>query len=150
MAVLEIGISLGIKNLVEIKYYKSSQELDPNLRAGFLSALESFTSEVFSDHIDVVSLASYKLVCDCEMITLPGEDKNNKQPLLAYAIIEKETDSEVVKKLLNEIIQSFLNRFSINDIFSKKGKYFNDFQDRIDKILGDLKLKTEDRFKSLF
>ncbi|TFG04054.1 MAG: hypothetical protein EU539_11690 [Promethearchaeota archaeon] len=136
--------------MIEIKYYGSSEVLDPNLRAGFLSALESFTKEVFGDDINVVSLQSYKLVCNCEMIALPGEDKDNTHPLLAYCIIEKETDSEVVKKLLFNILQTFLNRFSLNDIFSKKKKYFKDFNERIDKILGDLKLKTEDRFKSLF
>ena len=150
MAILECGINLGNRNLIEIKYYSSTDVLEPDLRAGFLSALESFTSEVFGDDINVVSLASLKLVCNCEMIVLPGDDQKNTQPLLAYAIIEKETDSDIVKKLLFEILQNFLNRYSINDIFSKKGKFFKSFHDRIDNILGDLKLKTEDRFKSLF
>ena len=63
-----MGINLGGRNLLEIKYYSSSDALDPNLRAGFLSALESFTTEVFGDDINVVSLASYKLVCFCDPI----------------------------------------------------------------------------------
>jgi hypothetical protein len=149
MAVLETGINIGNRNLVEIKYYSSTDVLDPNLRAGFLSALESFTTEVFGDDINVVSLASFKLVCFCEMIALPGEIENNTYPLLAYAIIEKETESEVVKRLLEEITANFLNRYSLNDIFAKKGKYFKKFKPRISEILGDLKMKTEDRFKSL-
>ncbi|MBY8982594.1 MAG: hypothetical protein KGD57_06580, partial [Candidatus Lokiarchaeota archaeon] len=120
--------------------------------AGFLSALESFTSEVFGDDINVVSLASFKLVCYSEMISLPLEDeRNNKQALLYYAIIEKETDTDVVKKHLIEIHKHFLNRFSINDIFSKKKIFFEKkFTERIDNILGDLRLKTEDRFRSIF
>ncbi|MCK4479418.1 MAG: hypothetical protein CEE43_09670 [Promethearchaeota archaeon Loki_b32] len=151
MAILEVGINLGMRNLVEIKYYISSDNvLDPNLRAGFLTALESFTSEVFGDDINVISLASFKLVCYCEMITLPDDDVNNKQPLLSYAIIEKSTDASVVKEQLNEIISYFLNRYPLNDIFSKKPKYFKQFENRIDELLGDLKLKTEDRFRSLF
>jgi len=151
MAILEVGINLGMRNLVEIKYYSSSDNvLDPNLRAGFLTALESFTSEVFGDDINVISLASFKLVCFCEMITLPDDDVNNKQPLLSYAIIEKATDASVVKEQLNEIINYFLNRYPLNDIFSKKPKYFKQFENRINEILGDLKLKTEDRFRSLF
>ena len=150
MAVLECGINIGNRNLIEVRYYASSDVLDPNLRAGFLSALESFTTEVFSDSINVVSLASFKLVCFCEMVALPGEDKDNTQPLLAYAIIEKETESEVVKGLLNEIIMTFTNRYSVLDIFGKKSKYFRKFDIRISNILGDLKMKTEDRFKSLF
>ena len=151
MAILEVGINLGMRNLVEIKYYKSSDNvLDPNLRAGFLTALESFTSEVFGDDINVISLASFKLVCFCEMIRLPTDDANNKQPLLSYAIIEKGTDASIVKEQLNKIISYFINRYSLNDIFSKKPKYFRQFESRINEILGDLKLKTEDRFRSLF
>ncbi len=151
MAILEVGINIGMRNLVEIKYYSSSDDvLDPNLRAGFLTALESFTSEVFGDNINVISLASFKLVCFCEMITLPSDDETNKQPLLSYAIIEKATDVTVVKRQLNQIITYFLNRYPLNDIFSKKPKYFKQFEIRINEVLGDLKLKTEDRFRSLF
>ncbi len=150
MAILEIGINLGNRNLLEIKYYGSSEQLDPNLRASFLSALESFTSEVFGDDINVVSLASYKLVCYSEPVSLPSEDKDNKEPLLHYAIVEKGTDVDVVKDHLKEIHLHFLNRFPLNYIFSKKKKYFKQFYPRIDDILGDLKLKTEDRFRSIF
>ncbi|MFX1234799.1 MAG: hypothetical protein ACFFBY_09605 [Promethearchaeota archaeon] len=150
MAVLECGINLGMRNLIEIRYYSSSDNLlDPNLRAGFLSALESFTSEVFGDDINVVSLASFKLVCYCDLIALPN-DTLNKQPLLSYAIIEKETDTELIKKFLKKINSHFLNRYSLNDIFSKKENYFAKFIDRINEILGDLRLKTEDRFRSIF
>lgn len=150
MAILEVGINLGVRNLIEIKYYSSSDNLlDPNLRAGFLSALESFTNEVFGDDINVVSLASFKLVCYCDLVALPN-DPSNSQPLLSYAIIEKETDAEIVKKLLSQLNSHFLNRYSLNDIFSKKDKYFKTFADRINAILGDLRLKTEDRFRSIF
>ncbi len=151
MAILEVGVNLGTKNLIEIKYYSSSDNLlDADLRAGFLSALESFTTEVFGDNINVVSLASFKLVCYSEMIALPGDDPNNKQPLLSYAIIEKETDTTMVKQYLTEILSYFLNRYSLYDIFEKKYKYFKTFESRINEILGDLKLKTEDRFRSIF
>ncbi len=150
MAILEVGINIGMKSLIEIKYYSSSDNvLDPSLRAGFLAALESFTNEVFGDDIGVVSLASFKLVCYCEMIQLPTEE-SNKQPLLSYAIIEKGTDVVIVKQQLNQIMFYFLNRFSLNDIFSKKAKYFKQFETRINELLGDLKLKTEDRFRSIF
>ena len=151
MAILEVGINFGMKSLIEIRYYSSSDNvLDPNLRAGFLQALESFTSEVFGDDISIISLASFKLVCSCEMLTLPGDELENKQPLLSFAIVEKGTDTAIVKQYLVEILSHFLNRFSLNDIFSKKTKYFKKFENRINGILGDLKLKTEDRFRSLF
>ena len=151
MAILELGINLGIRNILNIRYYDSDTGvgLDPELRAGFLSALESFTTEVFGDDINVISLASFKLVCFCELISLPN-DESNKQPLISFAITEKETDSDIIKKHLEEINSYFLNRYSLNDIFSKKEKFFKKFESRIDGIIGDLKLKTEDRFRSIF
>ena len=150
MAVLECGVNLSSRNLIEVKYYGSSSNvLDPNLRAGFLSALESFTSEVFGDDINVVSLASFKLVCYCEMIENPVSE-GKKEPLLSYAIIEKDTNPEIVKSHLKKINQQFINRFSDHHIFDKKPKYFKKFKSRIDDVLGDLKLKTEDRFRSIF
>ncbi|MHA1458815.1 MAG: hypothetical protein ACTSO6_06955 [Promethearchaeota archaeon] len=151
MAILELGINLGVRNIVNKKYYDSDTGvgLDPELRAGFLSALESFTSEVFGDDINVISLASFKLVCYCDLISLP-DDENNKQPLISFAITEKETEPEVVKKHLEEVNSHFLNRYSLNDIFTKKQKFFKKFEGRVDEIIGDLKLKTEDRFRSIF
>ena len=151
MAILELGINLGIRNILNKKYYDSDTGvgLDPELRAGFLSALESFTTEVFGDDINVISLASFKLVCYCELVSLPN-DESNKQPLISFAITEKETDSEIIKRHLEEINSHFLNRYSLNDIFSKKEKFFKKFESRVDDIIGDLKLKTEDRFRSIF
>ena len=151
MAILELGINLGIRNVFNKKYYDSDTGvgLDPGLRAGFLSALESFTSEVFGDNINVISLASFKLVCYCDLVALPN-DETNQQPLISFAITEKETESEVVKKHLKEVNSHFLNRYSLNDIFTKKEKFFKKFEGRVDDIIGDLRLKTEDRFRSIF
>ena len=88
-------------------------------------------------------------MCYCDLVALPN-DQSNKQPLISFAIIEKETDAEIVKRHLREINSHFLNRYSLNDIFSKKEKFFVKFEERIDKLLGDLKMKTEDRFRSIF
>jgi len=151
MAVLEVGINLGMKNLVNNKYYSSSDNiLDPNIRAKFLSGLKSCFTEVFGDKINVISLSNYEIVCYYKMIQLPDEGDRDTQPLLSFAIIEKETDHNFVKTHLKEIISQFLNRYPVNDIFSKKPKYFKDFMTRIDEILGDLRFKIEDRIKSIF
>ena len=145
-----MGINIGTKNLLNIKYYSSSDNtFDPNLRERFLSALESFANEVFGDDIHVISLASFKLVCSCKPVALPGKEEDDKQPLLCFAITDKETDSKLVKKHLEEITIHFLNRFSFNAIFSKKQKHFQKFESRVNKMLGDLALKTEDRFRQL-
>ncbi len=151
MAVLEVGINLGMKNLVEIKYYSASDNiLDPDIRAKFLSGLKSCFTEVFGDKINVISLLNFEIVCYFKMVELPGSEEKNTQPLLSFAIIEKGTDHKFVKQHLKEMIIQFLNRYPLNDIFKKKSKYFKDFGFRIDEILGDLKLKIEDRIRSVF
>ncbi len=154
MAILEVGGALGSRPILELRFYEkdSKSALDPDLRAGFLTALENFTSELFGDNINVVSLSEFKMVCFTEVVSLPlPEEKDNEQPLIFYAIIEKETETEVVKNQLQKLSRHFINRFPLNDIFSKKKKYFNKkFQSRVDEVLGDLKLKTEDRFRAIF
>ncbi|MHA1194851.1 MAG: hypothetical protein ACTSRH_01800 [Promethearchaeota archaeon] len=151
MAILELGINLGIQNIITRKYYDSDMgsALDPELRAGFLTALENFTTEVFGDDLHVVSLASLKLVCNIKKLK-PIDEKEGENLLVCYAIVEKETETDIVKKHLNEILEHFLNRYSIHDIHHKKEKFFKKFESRIDSILGDLRLKVEDRFRSIF
>ena len=153
LAILEVGTNLGNRNILEIKFYtEDTNPLDSDLRAGFLTALENFTSELFGDDINVVSLSDFKMVCYTEVVSLPlPEEEANEQPLIFYGIIEKDTDTEVVKKQLQKLSRHFINRFPLNDIFSKKKKYFNKkFSSRVNEVLGDLRLKTEDRFRAIF
>ncbi len=151
MAVLEVGINLGLKNLVDIKYYSSSDKiLDPNIRARFLAGLKDFISEVFGDKIKVISLSSFEIVCYYKMVQLPSKLASEPEPLLSFAIIEKGTNHSFVKKHLQEINSEFLNHYAINDFFSKKPKYFKNFIPQIDEILGDLRLKIDDRIRSVF
>ncbi|MHA1757438.1 MAG: hypothetical protein ACTSVV_11750 [Promethearchaeota archaeon] len=151
MAIFEVGINIGNRNLLDIQYYSASnnQGLDSNLRAGFLSALESFTTEVFGDNLNVVSLASFKLVCHSQTISF-GDEPDKKDLLLCYAIIEKDTDVDIVNEHLKIITEHFLNRFSSYDILTKKKKYFRKFEERVNDILGDLRLKIQDRFRAIF
>jgi len=148
MAVLEVGINLGLRNLVAIKYYSSVDKvLDPKIRAKFLTGLEDYISEVFDDKINVISFSNFQIVCYYKMIQLP-----NKEPqlLLSFAIIEKDTDANLVKQHLKKIISSFRKQFELQEIISKKPETFKQFEPQIDKILGDLKLKIEDRIGLLF
>ena len=151
MAVLEIGINIGMKNLLEIKYYSSSDNiLEPNIRAKFLTGLKSYITEVYGDKINIISFSGFEIVCYFKMIQPPDEENKKPEPLLSYAIIEKETDPNFVKQHLKEIISYFLERFPPNDIFSKDPKYFKKSETRINEILGDLRFKVGDRIKSVF
>ncbi|MHA1583622.1 MAG: hypothetical protein ACTSWL_00075, partial [Promethearchaeota archaeon] len=61
-----------------------------------------------------------------------------------------QSNEKSVNKSMQEAIFQFLNRYSWNDIHELKLKKFSKFGKRMDKIFGDLILKSEDRFKSLF
>ena len=151
MAILEVGINFGMKNLVEIKYYSSSDKiLDPNIRAKFLNGLENFINEVYGDEINVISLSSFEIIIYFEMVQLTKNKTNKAKPLLSYAIIERDTNHKFVTKHLQKIISKFLKKFDVNDLISKEPKYFKKFEPKIDKILGDLRFKIEDRIKSIF
>jgi len=140
-----------MKNLVEIKYYSSSDNvIDPNIRAKFLTGLRSFITEVYGDKINVISLSNFEIVCYYKMVQLPSKLADKPQPLLSFAIIEKGTEHGFVKQHLKEIISNFLNQYALNDIFSKEPKYFMEFEPQIDEILGDLRLKIDDRIRSIF
>jgi hypothetical protein len=151
MAVLEIGINLGLKKLVAIKYYSSLDKvIDPQIRAKFLTGLEDYISEIFDDKINVISFSNFQIVCYYKMLQLSSIESSPVQPLLSFAIIEKGIDTNLVKQHLKKILSSFLAHFNVDEIFSKESKHFEHFKPQIDEILGELKLKIEDRIGSLF
>jgi hypothetical protein len=151
MAVLEVGINLGKKPLVEIMYYSSSDNvLDPRIRAQFLTGVENFIDEAFGDKINVISLSKFKFIFYFKKVQVPGKDTSNTHLLLSFAIIEQDTDPSFVKKHLKKIISEFRNQYALSDILSKDSKYFQKFEPRINEILGDLRFKIDDRLRSLF
>ena len=151
MAVLEIGINLGMKRLVEIKYYSSSDNiLDSNIRAKFLNGIEDFISEVFGDEINVISLSSFEIICYQEMVQKPSKEINDPYPLLIFSIIEKGTNHKFVEQHLKEIFSRFLRKYALSDILTETSKFFKKFESKIDKILGDLRFNTDDRIRTVF
>lgn len=151
MAVLEVGINLGKEPLIEIKYYSSSDDvITPGVRANFLTGIRDFIDEAFGDRISVISSSDFKLISYSKKVGVPGKDENETQPLLSFAIIEQDTDPSFVKKHLKEILSEFRNQYTPNEILTKKPSYFKKFEQKINEILGDLRLKIDDRLRTLF
>ncbi|MFX1292703.1 MAG: hypothetical protein ACFFAG_17295 [Promethearchaeota archaeon] len=151
MAILELGINLGMKSLVENKYYSSSDNiLNPEIRARLLVGIEEFISEVFGDEINVISLSNFEIICYYEMVHIASKKTDESLPLLTFAIIEKGTNHNFVKKHLQEITTRFLKHFNLNDVFVKTSKHFKVFEPVIDEILGDLRFSMEDRISTIF
>ncbi|MHA2183113.1 MAG: hypothetical protein ACXAAH_16970, partial [Promethearchaeota archaeon] len=133
------------------KYYSSTDNvLDPGIRANFLIGLESFLDEAFGDRISTISLSDFKFIVYFKKIQVPDKDTNDTELLVTFAIIEQETDPNFVKKHLKEILREFRNKYSLSDILSKSPIHFQNFKKRINEILGDLRLKIDDRLRSLF
>ena len=151
MAVLELGLNLGPRNLLSVKYYSDSDNvIDPKIRAKFLTGLEDFVSEVYGDKMNVISFSNFQIVCYYKMISLAKTTLGNAAPLLVFAITEKETNSVLVKKHLKEIHAEFLDQFEVHEIICEEPEIFEGFNKTIDSILGDLRFNLDDRISSLF
>jgi hypothetical protein len=151
MAILEVGINFGPRNLLGVKYYSDSDNvISPKLRAKFLTGLEEYVSEVYGDKMNIISFSNFQIVCYYKMIKLADRDLESANQLLVFAITEKETDPSLVKKHLKEILNEFMYNFEVHEIICEDGKIFTEFNEKIDLILGDLRFKLDDRISSLF
>jgi len=149
LAIYEAGIQLDTKILVEKKWYDSKNQLDKELRAGLLSAVEGFAKEAFNTELESFSLSSYTVVAVSRQIKDPANKNAPPHKLIMFSIIDKITDEKVVKKCMDDAMDQFINRYSAFDILSKDKKFFSKFSKRFDKIFSDLILKTEHRFESI-
>jgi len=151
MAILEIGINLGLKTLIERKYYRVSDNvLDPKIRARFLSGLQSYLSEVHGDKINVISFAHFQIVCYFRKFQALEKKSKVPQPLIIYAIIEKGLNPDNLTKLLKKILSKFIDNYYLDDIITRDKEFFKPFISEVDKGVGDLKFKIQDRLKSIF
>ena len=152
IAILETAILYNSTNLVEEQYYSTENVLDKGIRNGLLQAIKNLTNEAFGEDIQSFSLGNYSIIIVSHDIEVPTiNDSTTESPsLMMYAIVDKKTDEKIVIKAMNSILTHFLNRYSWNDIQNLRLKKFKKFKSRLEKIFGDLILRSEDRFKSLF
>ncbi|MCF2141926.1 MAG: hypothetical protein K9W44_17880 [Candidatus Lokiarchaeota archaeon] len=164
MAILELAISYQGEPLLEKQFYSTSNVLDKNIRNSLLQTISGVVTEAFGEEIQSFSLGKYTITvithniadsadsADSEANSKSNSDVDHSslEPLLMYCIVDQNSDDKTVLKTMREALFQFSNRFSIYDITHKKVKKFKKFDKRLDKIFGDLILKSEDRFKSLF
>ena len=153
MAILEIGICLDTETLFRVEYHpslKESEEINfeefSALKAKFFNALEHFILEVFGDKIESLSLGQYKLICFSKEIENNSKE-NIHSILFYYAVVEDNTKFKLIKKMLMKIDEYFLNRYSLALISSKTNNNFKEFETRVNEIVGDLKINSQERFQ---
>lgn len=155
MAILEIAIAYQGEILLEKQFYSTENVLDKNVRRSLLQTISGVVNEAFGEEIQSFSLGKYTITVITQDLTNDDDPAADNSlglvdKLMMYCIVDQNSDDKTVLKTMREALFQFTNRFSTFDIKQKKMKKFKKFDKRLDKIFGDLILKSEDRFKSLF
>jgi hypothetical protein len=155
MAIVEVAILYNNEVLIEKQYYSTAEMLDKNIRNSLLKALSQFADVSFKDQLQSFNVSSYSIL----MITIDlqgpllasaASPDHQSEQVVMYCIVDKNSDEKTIKRAMEDVLAQFLERYSIFDIRNHRNKDFKKFIKRIDSVLGDLVLKSEDRFKSLF
>ena len=146
MVIFELGIVKSGVPLVSRQYYKDyNVNVDPVLRGGFLSGLNAFVQEVFSDKIDSFSMENFKIAFISYFL------KHTKgESIILYCIGDKNLNLKFANKALTYVLDKFLEKYNELKDFIGDVKIFDEFNQTIDDILGDLAKKPDDRFRSVF
>lgn len=158
MGIIEIGVNIGNSNLLSVKFY-SQEDVQKNkrlksfsvLRHDFIMAINDLAKNVFGQDLNVVSLSEYQLIYISENVNDPYS-QDRSLPLICYSIAvnNNNNNKEWTKKILKEILDQFLRRYSLYTICSPGEIDFQKFEPRIYKIVGDSKFKIEETFKEIF
>lgn len=146
MVIYELGLLNSGLPLVSKEYYKDyNMHVDPILRGGFLSALNAFAQEVFSDEIDSFSLKNFKIV----LLSKPFH-QSSQETIISYCIGDGKLKLETARKALTKVLEVFFANYGHLQSLKVDLDVFNDFIPIFDEIVGDLARKPEDRLKSVF
>ena len=142
MAIIEAGLIVNGIPLIRSEYIPTEREVDPFIRTGLLTAIQTYASKAFSDEAEEMRLKKYSLI-------IKDLDPGTNEQLLLYSIAERGTDlSEVKRRLANLEKKLDLSRIVLDTpIMTNEIKHI---KKQIDKELRDLCLKPADRAKNIF
>jgi len=146
IVILELGIvSSGIP-LVSKQYYAEHGVKDSTiLRAGFLSGLNAFVEQTFSDEIESFHMKNFTIVISTSPIA-----EVNASKLIFYAIGDKKVHLKTAQRALTKVREEFFNKFGKLKKYSGDLSTYSEFEKVIDAILGDLIRKPDERVRSVF
>jgi hypothetical protein len=143
MAIIESGIIINGMPVIRSEYYPSEFKVDPFLRTGLFTAIQTFASKAFSDEAEEMRLKKYTLLI---------KDLNKKSDLdqlMLYLVVERGTDLVEIRKRLNIIYEKIDIDKIVIDRQVNEGE-LSEIKSTIDVELKDLCMKAEDRAKSVF
>ena len=115
------------------------------LRAGFLSGLNAFVQQTFSDEIESFHMKNNTIV-----LLTSSKDEVNATKLIFYCIGDKKVNLKTAQKALTKIRDAFFNKFGKLKKYSGDLSIYSEFEQVIDAILGDLIRKPDERIRSVF
>ncbi|MHA2294555.1 MAG: hypothetical protein ACXAEU_20710 [Candidatus Hodarchaeales archaeon] len=145
MTVLEIGLLYGGLPVFRKDYHKlvKNRDMDPVLRSGLLSAINTMLKETFTDSVEEFKLRNYA-------ICVKSVDLESAS-LSLYAICDKNTKTKHVRSALDKLASLALDNLAGFSVLSAMDPdFFKDFDKAISKEMRDLKLKPEERATRLF
>ena len=142
MKVFEIGLFHAGLPLVSRQYYEK-YKVDPLLRSGFLSALNSFAEEVFSDEIESFVMKNFRIV----ILSSPFSSDDY---ITSYCISSKKLSPKIAKRALIRVLEEFCSKYDHLKSLTCDIAIFDEFLPILDDILGDLTKSASDRAKSVF
>jgi len=146
MVIYELGLlNCGLPLISKQYYEEHNKKVDPLLRGGFLSALNAFAEEVFSDQIDSFTLKNFKIV----LLSKPF-NQSKQETIISYCIGDNKLKLETAKKALTKVLEEFIVKYAHLVSLKVDLKIFDEFLPVFDEVIGDLGKKPEDRLKSVF
>lgn len=140
MAILEAGVMFSGVPIVKVNYY-NEQSTNSMLTAGLLEAIQKFAEEIFADETE-----SFRMKKNC--IFLNNVILESKQKVILYFICDKLDKPIAIKDALNDLAKAFKENFSKVDMGCLEN--YTSFGEIINKELGDLIYKPEDRLRKVF
>ncbi len=132
--------------LVSMEYYTDHNvNVPPVLRAAFLSGLNTYVEQTFSDEIEAFEMTNFKIVFLSRRLPhLPAEK------VQSYCIGDKKLNLKNTNRLLTEVLEEFISQYGhLKELKGDLSRY-HAFKAVIEKKLGDLTRSPDDRLRSVF
>ncbi len=153
MVIREAGLLFRGFTLVKKSYHKTTLgKIDTDLRSGLLTALLNFADISFAQNT-IEYFEGKKFVIAFLNDEITAEDSINPEPLISYAIFDKEKKidkyiKKILKPLLINVVSDFKkknNRKNLSEV-----SQFKDFKETLDQIFGSDTQNVDQKLKGLF
>jgi hypothetical protein len=153
MVIREAGLLFRGFTLVKKSYHKTTLgKIDTDLRSGLLTALLNFADTAFTQNT-IEYFEGKKFVIAFLNDEIFAEDSINPEPLVSYAIFDKEKKidkyiEKILKPLLSNVVSDFKKRNNRKNL--SEVSQFKDFKDTLDQIFGTDTQNVDQKLKGLF